>query len=539
MFSEYDNTLSPTILAFFQKIIKPLLAKFCKPVPSNKCKPAIPLHDLLAHLKSHKIKVLSLVLNFSHKIIGVHTSLCFVPCYPSEVITVDKVAHTFIDDYSLWTTYDKTIQGLTKVGIKPKYAVVEDEYVVGVLTETDQFVQTSPPISMASITLDLPVLRQPFMTSSTKQIDTYIEQDDGKGDVVRETHVNNIKTETDAFAKFRTTIKLGLTDKLKQQLVETDDVAVVEELLKTHVSTTVEPAINLITGKSNQIGYYQRIADEIVRNKRVRQYMLNKDEVFMTASQMEYQLLADELLIPFDKLEEMEKREAYNPYIKHISYDDATTQQGVEPMVVADPHVIGYKEEVIPTAKIATPLSSSIWKKLFAPNTMEYVYDAREQFGDNIMEILEEEYTKYPIDKVVAVMNAEGRKITVADFPNVFKSVNYYISVTDIWILVEKYKIPTIFISQKPILQTGYSQYSFIGYSNNVTEPHMFILISPPRAGVIPTYAVLHQGDTNLIVLKDTCPINNGLSVATFITNYVKQAKPVVKAHNVTVKCKK
>jgi hypothetical protein len=102
-------------------------------------------------------------MNFNNKIIGViaespGTSKLtgFVPCYPSsysENIKKD-LDFVFMNDLSLWKTYEDTFTFLTQlynrstkrktektsdIHCKPLLKVVEDELVVGIITQTNQF----------------------------------------------------------------------------------------------------------------------------------------------------------------------------------------------------------------------------------------------------------------------------------------------------------------------------------------------------------------------------------------------------------------
>ena len=76
-----------------------------------------------------------------------------------------------MNDVSLWNNYKNTIQFLNKldkrskkrkadpdIPCKPIYKIVEDEMVVGILTNTNQFIQLSEPIKEDEIepNLDLP-----------------------------------------------------------------------------------------------------------------------------------------------------------------------------------------------------------------------------------------------------------------------------------------------------------------------------------------------------------------------------------------------
>ena len=78
-----------------------------------------------------------------------------------------------------------------------------------------------------------------------------------------------------------------------------------------------------------------------------------------------------------------------------------------------------------------------------------------------------EKYT----DKIVDILIIEGKK-TLGDqvkaetlsFSSFLYTDNYFLTTFDLWLLVQKYKIPTIFICQKFILQAKYEKHVFVGY---------------------------------------------------------------------------
>jgi hypothetical protein len=102
-------------------------------------------------------------------------------------------------------------------------------------------------------------------------------------------------------------------------------------------------------------------------------------------------------------------------------------------------------------------------------------------------------------------------------------------------LLVTKYKIPTIFICQKWILQTNYEKHEFIGYGK-IDDKFAFILLPGFRPENVPNYKFI-QSDTNDIFisldkLNADCleslrnEMNRSISIETFLENF---SKPVTK----------
>jgi hypothetical protein len=180
IFNEYDPHLSKSMKAVFQEIIKPLYRTLCKPLESMptiySSKRPILLYDLIEKLEKYKYVIQKQVINFKNKVIGLIAQsptmkTGFVPCYPSAIYesSKEKIDYVLMTDDSLWRSYEETFLFLTELdkksnkkkkqssttsgGIpcKPIFSIVEDELIVGLLTETNQFVQLSNPLSEMEI----------------------------------------------------------------------------------------------------------------------------------------------------------------------------------------------------------------------------------------------------------------------------------------------------------------------------------------------------------------------------------------------------
>ena len=78
----------------------------------------------------------------------------FIPCYPSAINTGFTLQ--FIYEYN-WQTYDKTLAFLKVIKdldntilCTPTILIEEDERVIGILTETNQFIKINPPQKVES-----------------------------------------------------------------------------------------------------------------------------------------------------------------------------------------------------------------------------------------------------------------------------------------------------------------------------------------------------------------------------------------------------
>jgi hypothetical protein len=183
-----------------------------------------------------------MVMNFNNKIIGVIAesptnikTSCFVPCYPSSYDENIKanLDFVFMTDLSLWRSYEETFTFLNKlynvskrrnvsseIPCKPMLKVVEDSLVVGIITETNQFIQLSSPIPEIDIKAEynLPSLTQNnYLVQKTNDKDKFISSDaiittSSGVDTERVEYIKKIKYETQFYNIFRNTIRILLND---------------------------------------------------------------------------------------------------------------------------------------------------------------------------------------------------------------------------------------------------------------------------------------------------------------------------------------
>jgi hypothetical protein len=139
---------------------------------NSQCKPkdSLPkLYDFKRNLSIEKIiellkdstinyEIHSQVLNYQSKIVGIiissqtSTTHFFLPCSPS--ILLDDYDFEFIDDVTEWKDYNTTIRELNqlktisknKIFCAPKNKIIDNGMIIGILTETNQYIKISPSI---------------------------------------------------------------------------------------------------------------------------------------------------------------------------------------------------------------------------------------------------------------------------------------------------------------------------------------------------------------------------------------------------------
>ena len=155
-----------------------------------------------------------------------------------------------------------------------------------------------------------------------------------------------------------------------------------------------------------------------------------------------------------------------------------------------------------------------------------------------------EEYKKYLSEynnKIIDILILEGKK-TLGDqvrseiltFSNLIYTDNYFLTTFDLWLLVTKYKIPTIFICQKWILQTKYEKQEFVGYGNE-DDKFAFVLIPGFRPENVPSYKLIQSNEKEVFIkldkLNGECldrireAITNKISIDNYLKTFTKPVK--------------
>jgi len=330
--------------------------------------------------------IVSQVMNYNGKIIAlvVETSdkkQVYLPCFPSKQLP--NINLIFMNTVQ-WSDYITTRDLLNKISAnsngsilcKPMMKVIEDEMLVGLLTETNQFVQIAGP-ETNTFEDGLPVFNG--IGYRDNKLDSVIASSKEEDNLRVET-VRNIRLETQFYGSFRSEIRNLLNDynyrEIREQILNildnpnflytlkmkkidilirhltrnsfsfVDDITSeikqkVGELsncnssscdvksfcLKQHGKACF-PKMNLINpDNDNEKFYFNRICDELIRYKRVRLFMLDNKR-YLNISNVDYSINADEVLLLnsiltdkyFDDMEPFQN----NKYVNNITYEIAT-----------------------------------------------------------------------------------------------------------------------------------------------------------------------------------------------------------------------
>ena len=263
------------------------------------------------------------------------------------------------------------------------------------------------------------------------------------------------------------------------------------------------PDKHLISKHDNKEIYFGRMADELIRFGRIRLFIF-KPRNFISFQKVNYNLHKNEIILLEHLLDEEYWKDIHttydNPYLRNKkSFDYAQPSESVtytskidmneesneesnkeeeNGEIVEDEEIVG-DEKKINCAK-RKKVKGKSWRKIFknyqsiffeniAICTWQLVAFILTKFLNKDIEITEikqvliDEYKAInEWDKVTSIFEVQGKLqiITAAkrtSYEDLFQSEDYYVTNLDLFLIIKKYKIPTIFISGAPggLKETG------------------------------------------------------------------------------------
>ena len=370
----YFNLMSKDIMPNIKNtlnLIKKSLTNKCGALQSMpgvyKSEKTIPLERLRNYITRRNYAIQQQVLNYDSKVIGVvainkqTNQKGFIPCHPSApllekgpMVVGAEASAMFVWMDDIYTdTYENTKAFLEEVykatgklvPCKPVIKIKEDGLIVGLLTQTNQFVMITEP-TQDTFGTDLKTENNMNYMTADKTIQTENTVDDE-----RVHYIKKIKLETNFYNVFRNTARYLLGQfqhsDLRQEIEEKSRSnqlylkklhsieSLLRDLMKEYVVfheyedaelfalTTIAncynscknkpycqpvkekdfhecalmvPATNLISNKSNDTFYYGKLADEIVRYSRIKSFIFNPKTV-LTFTTLKYNLRENEIIL--------------------------------------------------------------------------------------------------------------------------------------------------------------------------------------------------------------------------------------------------
>jgi hypothetical protein len=554
------------------KRIEKFMQDKCRPVNIYNMKPPIHIKQALDVLKPPNYNILAQIINYNSRIIGLFVEARIkiskneyeriagmVPVQPTGLL--DKVLKTDVDkpfyrqihmstDPDILNSYETTIEfynNLCKntrgqIPCKLIFKVVEDEHVVGFITETNQFVMIDPPIPLFETiddgidVLDEIIAPSPSIDRSIAQASSNIDNPN-KFAIKRMEYVDKLKQDSEQYIIFRNAIKILL--KNNKELKETirfivgdpnqtnkrkteDIIDMLKDLSENKIhfvdqKTLPVPLAELnirnydtiiLKGSDNAKKYYYKIANDMIRNTRLREYMLSSSQVVVEKD--DYDVNLNEIIINesmiLDYYDDLTPEKA-KPN-KYTSYDE--TQPGIYKQYENIDHYSLYESEK--TQKENCSLSTTpsklpkILSQLFSVTDNQLVrftcsYGLIQSLIpekttiDQLRLSLINEYKRYEefTPTIIRILRRQGKKRLIEEMltkgyslEDIILSTNYYLTTLDIWLLCIVYTVPCVLISTRKdrrsyLMESVNKTKSFLLYGNRDTESFSFVVVPGKR----------------------------------------------------------
>jgi hypothetical protein len=251
------------------------------------------------------------------------------------------------------------------------------------------------------------------------------------------------------------------------------------------------PKKNLINETDNEVVYFGKLADELVRYNRIKSFIFQQS-VFLSFTHVKYNLRDNEIillqsLLTNDYFEGLTVAPT-NKYIKNNTYDTAQPMKTQSYSNVLEPieksNTNDSNTNVIET-KCDDPSSilvtSPYWKPLFPENSIEIIFHDKPALctfdiflimlrnsklsKHDLKETLVEEYAHYYNDykfEIIQTLKLQGKhKIAKqliykkTTLPNIIMSEDYYATNIDLWLLAIHFDLPVIFFSGTELVENG------------------------------------------------------------------------------------
>ena len=270
--------------------------------------------------------------------------------------------------------------------------------------------------------------------------------------------------------------------------------------------TLLLPKNNLITDTDNEEFYYGRMADELIRYNRIKSFIF-KPQAYLSFGQLKYNLRDNEILI-LQNLLNQEFFDNLNPadinkYAKYNTYDTAEPimsqkyKNDFELDDVINPNHVRNCFQSDPVK-----ITSIFWKKCFPSKYNEVTYagsnfcalyliidvvneikritltmeQIKEDLMNEYMRLTDNYSNRSKINTIINILREEGQYDAnqlldgTLNFEQMILHEGFYAVNFDLWILLVKYKIPSIFISSKPIPETRFNRTGFVCYMDDETS---------------------------------------------------------------------
>ena len=330
----------------------------------------------------------------------------------------------------------------------------------------------------------------------------------------------------------------------------------------------VLPKTNLVNGLNNEVVYNGRVADELVRYKRIKTFIL-QPKSYLNLSDIKYKLHKNEIIL----LESILFDPNYYKNIKYIPINQYITNHGFDTSMPVKSQMYSNSVELKSQGDMGEcshPTKVKLlgkWKSVFPPQSFEFKFSndhpacsfdiililikqhytnktgksATSAYKDTftlteIKELLIDQYNMYYSNhsvNILKILHLQGKKNAIKKVLNkdvvlgdVIMSVDYSMTTLDLWLILLHFKIPTVLYSSTKLMENK-KQLLVINPEN---KKELYFIHSPSfRPEIIPQYRLLiTQDERALIPINELSPFvrkeinekNNTTTMETFLTEF-------------------
>ena len=305
------------------------------------------------------------------------------------------------------------------------------------------------------------------------------------------------------------------------------------------------PKKNLINEKDNEIMYYGRITDEIIRYNRIRSFMF-QPKSFIAFTELPYKLNNDEVILLQSLITEDENNyfedmepETSNVYVKYNTYETTQPRAGEQQrsnVYEFEKRIEGEGEEIKCETKevdmygkwkihfknckeLTYRNSDSLCSFTFVMDLIKAIHPNMKitiaDIKNTLLNAYTKTYEKY-MAKIISILHNEGKQNITnqiskgqVSFEYMVMSDDYFVTNLDIWVLAEHYKLPIVFLANKVLALSENNSELLCLYSEaGAADNYMFI--KPPKFNrninvnydIIPQYKLIVRKDDNSKLIK-------------------------------------
>lgn len=530
-FDSKNNTLNYNLYRFLNLI--PNLFNRCKSeYKHSEFINNISIMDALTIIDTlPKYKVNILILNHFFEIIGISLkfeSIEFVLyCIPISLNSFKNDRHIMISFHNEIDTYVNTKYCLEslyndsnhEIPCKPIRKILdENNLIIGILTEANTFVEVIPDISIDDNLVTYRDLNHNLIDSQLLNypINDNINQ-----------HTVNIETETKLYNLFRLFIKNNISKSIdkreellsiynsndeyniklkhiydfliksyKHKIIfkEINNIYDLQKLNKCIGSKKncdiIIPLYNIVTGEKNDIIYFSRLSDEILRYKLIHNFIL-KDNTYLPFYDTQYKINNDEILISknlidsyFDNIEPLKPHE--NTSYNNINDKLQTIYRNIHLNEYIENNDCYHIKKIIDTRKLS--FNYPVLKERIYINssicTIQLIIDIINDFTSQkyeyvtIRQLLLKLYKQYPLPNILSILYKEGKQLNTINY---VLDDKYYLTPFDFKVLSVYFKLPIIIDKEH--------------FIENISKKIYCITHSQLNNNIIPSYSIIMDNE--------------------------------------------